>query len=284
MQILKAGGVQTIGKDFSSIWKDTIYSANKRGFYESLFRRGIYYRTNPSPHSGAWIPPDTSQHLGVKVFVPGVLRSDVAYLHRVIATVRPYRKYVGSIRRLFELERQGLIEQGKPARVEATLDPVLEWWLENFLLIRDISLRAYPARLISYESTLHDPQSVCAQIFDWLELGDDEAAARAVHPEDQTQTSITESNISHRHEEVFDEYHHRIKTGSGFERTFLSKMNDVHRELLPEIEDGLDRIAAERRKQRSERNLEPEEKQRSTHALNVDRIDALLHGIAELGD
>ena len=40
----------------------------------------------------------------VKVFVPGVVRSEWSYIEHVIANVRPWREYEASVNRLWRLE------------------------------------------------------------------------------------------------------------------------------------------------------------------------------------
>lgn len=274
MQVLRAGGIETIGSAFNKVWAETIKDANRRGFYESRFRRGIYYATNPHPETGVWLSPQRTRRTGVKVFIPGVVRSDVSYLSRVIASVRPFRQYARSLDRLYTMERESLAKRNPERQPLYHLDPILEWWLENFLIVRDIATRRYPVRLVSYESMLEDPERICNLIFEFLEVGDAKAAADAVHPEDRTQGTEAEVTFTHRHEEVFDEYHARVKEGIAFDETFLLKMNETHQDLLPEIEAALTELSEERLKRRKQGA--PGGRQ-GEGPLNVDRLDLLLH-------
>lgn len=279
MQVLQAAGIRTVGAAFSKVWEETIKDANRRGFFETRLRRGIYYATNPHPETGVWIPPGKSRHLGVKVFIPGVVRSDVVYLSRVIASVRPFRQYARSLDRLYAMERENHQKRGSGERLSLHMDPALEWWLENFLLVRDISTRRYPIRLVSYESVIENPSEVCQAVFEFLEVGNAEAAARAVHPEDRTQTEPQVAEISHPEEAVFDEYHRRVKEGVPFDESFLAKMNETHLKLLPDIEANLDRLAEERRL-----NPASGSRLRVQDSLSVDRLDILLHPPRAPGD
>lgn len=274
MQVLQAGGIQTLGAPFHKVWEETIKDANKRGFYETRFRRGIYYATNPHPETGVWMPPHKTRRIGVKVFIPGIVRSDVCYLSRVVASVRPFRQYATSLDRLYTMERESHAKL-HPERVPLKhMDPILEWWLENFLLVRDVTTRRYPVRLVSYEAMLEDPEKICKVVFDFFECGDAQAAAGAVHPEDRTQKPESTEELSHPHEEVFDEYHHRVKKGEPFDELFLVKMNETHLALLPEIESRLNELAKARILHRKQgfgglpRKEDP---------LNLDRLDFLLH-------
>lgn len=274
MQVLRAGGIETIGSAFNKVWVETIKDANKRGFYESRFRRGIYYATNPHPETGVWLPPQKTRRTGVKVFIPGVVRSDVCYLSRVVASVRPFRQYAKSLDRLYSMERESHLRKNPERPPSPHFDPILEWWLENFLLVRDIGTRRYPVRLVSYESMLEDPERICNLVFEFFECGDARAAAAAVHPEDRTQGTGSDAGITHAHEEVFDEYHRRVKEGVPFDAPFLSKMNETHQALLPEIEARLDELAKARfeRRQKGVGRI-----RRSDDPLNLDRLDSLLH-------
>lgn len=272
MQVLREGGIETIGAAFQKVWKETIADANKRGFYESRLRRGIFYATNPDPETGRWLAPQKTRRLGVKVFIPGVVRSDICYLSRVIASVRPFRQYASSVSRLFDMEKESLarrVTDNEPPPAPEHMDPVLEWWLENFLLVRDVTTRRYPVRLVSYEAMLEDPEKICSEVFEFFECGDARAAAAAVHPEDQTQKPEDVSQISHRHEDVFDEYHRRVKLAEPFDAAFLQKMNETHQDLLPEIIADLDRLARAAGPRRK--------KSRAQNPFDVDRLDRLLH-------
>ena len=105
MQILKAAGYPILGEAFPRDWGDTIRDANQGGFYESPLRNGIYYATNPHPQTGAFLSPKETRHLCVKVFATGLMRSDLAYVDRVVASMRHWREYVASVERLYAIER-----------------------------------------------------------------------------------------------------------------------------------------------------------------------------------
>src|ERR1700689_1547774 len=91
MQILIAAGIPHCGSAFPKDWEVTLKDANKEGFYESLLRTGIYYATNPPPRTGAYFFPEQVERHCVKVFIPGLVRSDRAYIGKVIASVREWR-------------------------------------------------------------------------------------------------------------------------------------------------------------------------------------------------
>ena len=103
MQIFEAGGFQIVGDAFPMKWSDSIGAANPRGFFKSRLRQGIFYATNPDPKPAPLFPDATREHV-VKVFVPGLVRTDYTYVGRVLATIRHWRDYGPSLARLYELE------------------------------------------------------------------------------------------------------------------------------------------------------------------------------------
>ena len=117
MQILIGAGYPIIGEAFPMRWEHTIKAANPEGFYESHLRRGIFYRTNPHPKTGAYLFPEQVAHHAVKVFIPGLVRSDRAFIGKVIATVREWREYESSIARLYAIEDESRRAEGKGALI-----------------------------------------------------------------------------------------------------------------------------------------------------------------------
>src|SRR5690606_3556008 len=101
MQILKASGLQLLGDAFPGRWGETIREANPDGFYESVYRRGINFQTNPHPQTGEYLHHDQTRDVAVKGFVPGLVRSDMAFITKVLATMRPWREYHHSVARLY---------------------------------------------------------------------------------------------------------------------------------------------------------------------------------------
>src|SRR5262245_45563518 len=100
MQILEAAGLPLFGEKFSRAWEKNNAALNAEGFYETNLRLGINFETNPDPTTGAYIRPDQVTRHVVKVFIPGLIRTDLAFVGRVVATVRHWREYVQSIDRL----------------------------------------------------------------------------------------------------------------------------------------------------------------------------------------
>lgn len=192
MQILDAGGFPIIGKAFLGMWADSIREANPRGFFESPYRQGVFYATNPDPRTGRYLRPDETRRHAVKVFVPGVIRTDIAYIDKVIATMRPWQVYVRSVCRLYALEdahHATLPEEERNkaraavARGRPRIPPEVEWWFEHYELVRDVATRRYPIHLTSYERVLEAPEAEIRKVFAWLGGGDVAAAASRVAPE-----------------------------------------------------------------------------------------------------
>ncbi len=244
MQVLAAAGLPIIGEAFPGDWSETLREANPHGFYECLLRHGVYYRTNPHPVTGEFVLPEQVRGHAVKVFIPGVIRSDRVYLDRVLVTVRPWREYEASILRLYALEDRNRARAGG-GEAPARMPPALEWWDENFALIRDIAVRGYACHVQSYDGMLAQPRRVIGAVLEWLGRGGDlEAAVRAVRPETRTQRAPASSSVTPEQAAVFDDLYAAVDRGEGLDRELIARMNRIHVALGPEIQAHHERIAA----------------------------------------
>ena len=111
MQVLHAAGVPILGKAFPRNWAKTLREANPEGFYESLLRNGIYFRTNPHPQTGKYFEPPHVEGYAVKVFIPGDLIAPVD--HGVTQFLRQLGRLQSRPRQL--QSRSELIEIGRHA-------------------------------------------------------------------------------------------------------------------------------------------------------------------------
>jgi hypothetical protein len=243
MQILAAAGLEVIGERFPRHWGEHLSAANPDGFYESELIAGIYFRTNPHPLTGVFLFPDQTIHHAVKVFIPGLIRSDLAFLDRVIASVRSWRAFARSRERLRTLVRASAGEAaGETAEEGRSLPPGLEWWSENFALVRDIATRRYAAHVLSYDSLLADPERVIHEVVQWLGVGDAKRACAVVHrdkPRDgsgageQSDGEVDSTGLEPRHIAVFDELYESIDRGRPLTQALIDRLNLTDRELRP---------------------------------------------------
>jgi hypothetical protein len=245
MQILSAGGFPVVGAAFPGRWGESIRAANARGFYESLFRQGINWTTNPDPRTGAFVRPEEVTRHAVKVFAPGLTRTDLAYVGRVIVTVRHWREYAASLERLNRMEQDffqrddgGLGERDSPGerRVRGgRMSPILEWWFQNYELMRDIVTRGYPVHALTFDRLLADPEREIAGVFRWLGEGDLGTAAAAVAPELRTFAAPdVATGLSAGTLRVFDDYYAAVHAGSGLSEALVADMNEAYVRLCAE--------------------------------------------------
>lgn len=268
MQILGAAGLPMFGEAFPRDWGSTLRDANPEGFYESVLRQGIYWRTNPHPRTGAYFFPEQVQRHAVKVFIPGLVRTDRAYIGRVIASVRPWREYCGSLRRLWAMEDAALAERHPGRRPPPRVSPALEWWSENYMLIRDVAIRRYPVHLQSYDGLLEDPEGVLARTLAWLGLGDAAAAMAAVKPSRRTQrvaaptdarSNPDEAELEPAVIEVFDRLYQVVHAGEPVRPELLAALNATQVALGPRILEQQRAVqrALRRRRALASRNAGP---------------------------
>jgi len=237
MQILAGAGLPVIGDAFPAEWGESIRDANPHGFYESRLRQGIFYATNPDPKTGAFLFPKKHRLHVVKVFVPGLVRTDYAFLDRVIASVRDWRDYGPSLFRLYTLEDAHLAKKGPKALAHADshrskLPPHVEWFMENYELIRDFSARRFPLRLHSYERLLQEPERIVDSVLEWIGGGDREGALAVVDRSARTQSdSPTPEGVDPAHVEVFDLLYQTLHDEEPLTEALVGRLNDLHKDL-----------------------------------------------------
>ena len=244
MQILQAAGIPVFGQAFPGRWGDSIRDANPKGFYESRFRMGLYYRSNPDPRSGEFVTPADLQGQACKVFVPGLIRSDFGYIERVLATMRPWREYAASLQRLYDMEAAntpakddelGERDSASEKRVrQGRLPAALEWWFENYELVRDVTARRYPFHLLTYDRLLRDPAAEIGPVLEWLGAGDLDAALGAVDPglRNFAATPYDDPRVDDEAAAVFDAFYEAVDQGADLPQTLVSEMNRIHLRLV----------------------------------------------------
>jgi hypothetical protein len=259
MQVLRAAGIPVLGEAFPRNWgKVPLRDANPDGFYESILRQGIYFATNPHPVTGKYFMPEDVEGYAVKVFIPGVIRSERAFITHLVANVRSWRAYESSIERLYGLEDQGRPNMD-PADV-IRFPAALEWWMENFALVRDISLRKLPFRMQTYDDVLARPEPIVASVLAWIGHGDIEAAVAAVKPQNRTQVDSGESDsVEPELARVFDDLYAAIAEGKGFSGALLRTLNATNQSLLPRLTKLQQEVAAYQMREASKhkRKVEP---------------------------
>ena len=253
MQILAAAGLPVIGERFPASWEALVGALNPDGFYESALTAGIYYRTNPHPLTGAYLFPEQTRDHAVKVFAPGLLRSDVAYIDRVIVTIRDWREHTASVHEL-----RASLPGAESTDPELFLPPCYEWWSDLFSLLRDVAIRRYPVHFISYARLLEDPERQISEVIAWLGIGDAKAAARVVRPRKPRPPAthhdlppgLTAPQIA-----TFDALYERIHSGMPLSPAFVRKLNETDNVLRPRLlahnarlkQDAVGRLLADAR-------------------------------------
>ncbi len=257
MQILRGAGFAIVGEAFPRDWANTIREGNPLGFYESPLRRGIHLATNPDPCTGAYLCPTATRSVVVKVFVPGLLRTDLRFVHKVIATMRPFREYMASVERLYRMEHENRRAQRSAptlpaAAITATrpmVAPVLAWWSENYGLLRDAALRRYPLHLVSYGRVLSEPAPRVRAALQFLGAGDEARARAQVRCDLQTQHGGRAEGplFDAEAEAVFDELYARVHDGVRLDQAFFSRLDRTHARLMPRLQAEHARVSALRR-------------------------------------
>lgn len=249
MQVLRAAGLPVFGEAFPRDWGEVLRDANPGGFFESRFRNGVNFASNPDPKTGEYLHPADARAVVVKVFIPGVIRSDLAFVHRVIGTMRAWREYSMSLTRLYAMEIENRPRKpGAPA--PAYVPPELEWWAENYSLIADHLLRRYPLHLVAYDEVLSEPGRVVRETLGWLGAGDAEQALAAVDGELRTQEAVDwprHESITDEHAATFDELYSRVRWRAPFDEAFVDRLNRTKDALHPAIVGAMRAVSEQRR-------------------------------------
>ncbi|MFW5877256.1 MAG: hypothetical protein ACOCXM_11010 [Myxococcota bacterium] len=272
MRILNAAGFPIIGDAFPGTWGDTIRDANPGGFYESILRRGVYFATNPHPRTGAYLFPDQTRRHVVKVFIPGLIRSDRAFVDKVIATMRPWREYVTSLERLYTMEHEAREKkEGKTLPRPVRMPSALEWWSENFSLVSDVITRRYPIHMVAYESVLDDPAHIIPEAIEWLGEGDVDAAVAVADPGSRTQKAPdddrSDAGIEPEIAAVFDAFYAHVRDRKPLTGEFIDQLNETNDKLTPRMVEALEQVRADAQRRRAERRAR---KQREGEAPETD--------------
>jgi hypothetical protein len=244
MQILIAAGIPHFGEAFPRAWEATLKEANKEGFYESMLRGGIYYATNPHPVTGAYFFPEQVEGHCVKVFIPGLVRTDRAYIGRVVASVRDWREYEASLQRLHAMEDadRARADGGEPPE---RMPAALEWWAENFALVRDIFIRRYAVHAQTYDGLLRDPERVIRETIAWLGRGDAQRALATPKPQHRNFQRPPSDSVPPVVADVFDELYASLDARKELSKAFLVKLNEINERLAPQIEEHRRRVVAD---------------------------------------
>jgi hypothetical protein len=247
MHLLANAGVPIIGERFPMDWEQTIRDANPDGFYESQLVHGVYYRTNPHPETGDYLRPEQVHRHAVKIFIPGLVRTDLAFIDRVLVTVRPWREYAASMASLRALVRPHAAFD--PDALEHSNMPApLAWWSETFSLIRDAVTRGYPLHVTSLERLVAEPTTTLTEALTWLGLESQPgglaervaALADLVRPgpsprADETEFDPAEYGLDERTVETFDALYDTMHRGDDLTREFVTKLNETDERLRPQI-------------------------------------------------
>lgn len=232
MQVLRAAGLPVIGEAFPSPWGESLREANPLGFYESQLAAGVYHATNPHPQTGAYLFPEATRQHVVKVFVPGLVRTDVAFLDAVIATVRPWREVAASGAQL-----RAIAPEGSPGHLPEEVSAPLWWWAETFALVRDIATRRYAAHVVSYERVVQDPEREVGAVIAWLGCGEVAPAVAAVEPSLRRSVAGSSSagELSDEEIEVLDALYDRLHEGRPLDGAFVQRLNALDVALRPRL-------------------------------------------------
>jgi hypothetical protein len=167
--------------------------------------------------------------------------------------MRDWREYEASLQRLYAMEDAARKESGKGGQPPPRFAPVLEWWYENFALVRDIVTRRYRVHVQSYDGLLADPERVIFDTLQWIGSGDRTGAVAAVKPKNRTQSRPESTSLDPEIAEVFDLLYATIHERRPLTGAFVGKLNETNVKLAPRIAEAQRAIALDMRRRRKAR-------------------------------
>ena len=144
----------------------------------------------------------------------------------------------------------------------------MEWWRENYDLIRNFATRRFAFNLVSYQKLLSNPEAIITPVITWcaqdtlpLDRLHMEKAVSVVQSKLNTQkeTTIDDSPLTSEQETLFDELHDYFFRQSPLDALFIQKLNDLDLVLSPQIRETRKKDA--KRFQESLRNIGLSEKE-----------------------
>lgn len=230
MQVLRSTGIQVVGEQWPSDWGERLREVNEGGFWESSLRRGVHFQTNPDPETGLYLHPAETRDMALKVFLPGLARTDHAFLDRVLITVRDWRSYTASVLRLQALDRGQ-----SPDAIATSAEPAIEWWVENYTGLRDAIRRRYPVHIVSYDAVVDRPDRVVPPILQWMGIdGRADEAVSAVEATRRHSNHLPDPpELDAEAIAVFDELYRRVHEDADLDAVFIERMNALHSRLSP---------------------------------------------------
>jgi len=109
------------------------------------------------------------------------MKSDVAFLYRVIATIRDWKEFCVSFSQVSATENEyfikkiqnlalpdfGLSAEEFIAFKTDPIHPALQWWENNFGLILNAKTRGFPFYCIAYDQLLEQPHNIIPMVLKW---------------------------------------------------------------------------------------------------------------------
>ncbi len=248
MQLLAAAGIEWIGEEFPLDWGTTLRDLNPRGFFESKLRDGIHWQSNPDPDSGVYLHPKECPNHAVKIFPMGLVRTDLAFIDKVLVSYRPWRAQAASTRRFFDVEAKAARQAGiEPPPLR---DPVSLWFRDLYLLFEDFERRRYPVHVQPLPALMKDPESVLVRVFAWLDLPRqrplDEllpVVIAVIEPGllNRAHHESPDLSLESEHDaatiRVLDDLDHALATDGAVPEALLGDMNELILRLLPRLRE-----------------------------------------------
>jgi hypothetical protein len=130
---------------------------------------------------------------------------------------------------------QAAVERAQAKR--SPFPPEIEWWFENYELIRDLATRRYPFQLIAHGRLLAEPRGTIEKVLNFLDDGqtplDIEAAVSVVEPKlsGRSASNYQSDHLSTEDIDVFDAVYASVHGDGRLSGELINAINDTQNRL-----------------------------------------------------
>jgi len=217
------------------------------------------FLSNPDPETGFYLHPADVRLHAVKVFVPGLTRTDLAFVERVVACVRDVREYEASMRRMSALEdaRDRSHDHFEGADALPPLrhaTPYLEWWRDNYALVVDAMTKRYPLHTVTLHRLVTETESTVNAALAFVGTGDSVAAIASVKPSLRTFDSASVApphGLDPSLLPAFDLLFEVLDQGPPDDDSWIEVLGEAHLALAARVDEDLGAVAENRAARRA---------------------------------
>ena len=238
MSMMNEAGFPVLGSKFPLNWEEKRTEKNK----------DLEFPQNPS-ETGFWedmnivdngcnnvtmnINPENLKDHAAKIFFSGMIKTDLAYIDKVILCIRDCKSYTSSWEKVLSFN---LKENNK--KTEKYPYPIgTEFVCKYSILLKDYVKRKYKMIVIDYDQMLNDPEKICTNLKSFIGSGRFDLSKNLIDKKFNNHSNVSCSEKDEFAPGFFDfadNMHNSLKNGN-ISAQFLENINYWSRRCAEEI-------------------------------------------------